>query len=450
LADQRRLEKNMRISTGMIFDLAVSNINKQTASLLHSSQQVSSGRRILTPSDDPVAAARALEVQQAQDITTQYTTNQSNAKSALGLSDASLSSINDLLTRVRELAVQGGNATLSSSDRQSIGHELTANFDQLLGLANTTDGAGQYLFSGYMGNAQPFAGTVANGVSYAGDSGQRLLQVSASRQLEVSDAGNDIFQRIANGNGFFATGYNANNVGTGVIGAGSVTDPAKWASTSNSGDLTVKFWVDTTGAIGAVNGTYYDLVDASTGHSLFTNAASASGAGGSYTHAYAAGQAISLSGLNAAFPPGDFGASVIITGTPASGDIFTISNKTPTQDIFKTLANLINVLTSSQDSTPAGQAALTSDIGFALTNLDQASNNILRVRSLIGSRLNEVDALDNTNSALSLQYQQTLSNLQDLDYAKAISDLTRNQTGLTAAQKTFQMTTQLSLFNYLP
>jgi flagellar hook-associated protein 3 FlgL len=434
----------------MIFDLAVSNINKQTASLLHSSQQVSSGRRILTPSDDPVAAARALEVQQAQDITTQYTTNQSNAKSALGLSDATLSSVSDVLTRVRELAVQGGNATLSSSDRQSIAHELTANFDQLLGLANTADGTGQYLFSGYMGNAQPFSGTVANGVAYAGDSGQRLLQVSASRQLGVSDSGSDIFQRIPIGNGYFATGYNANNGGTGVIGAGSVTDPAKWASTSNSGDLQVKFWVDTTGAIGAVNATYYDFVDASTGNSLFTNAASASGAGGSYTHAYVAEQSIPISGLDPAYIPGDFGASVIITGAPASGDVFTISNKIPTQDVFKTLSNLIDALSRSQDATPAGQASLANDIGFALTNLDQSSNNILRVRSLIGSRLNEVDALDNTNSALSLQYQQTLSGLQDLDYAKAISDLTRNQTNLTAAQKTFQMTAQLSLFNYLP
>lgn len=549
----------MRISTGMIFDLGVSAMNKQTASLLHLSQQVAAGRRILTPADDPVAAARALEVQQAQDITSQYTTNQSNAKSALGLSDANLSSVNDLLTRAKELTLEGANGTLSTSDRQSIANELSANFDQLMGLANSTDGTGQYLYSGYQGNTIPFAGSVTTGVTYAGDSGQRLLQVSASRQLGVSDSGSDIFQRIPNGNGFFATGLSVPNIntGTGVIDGGSVADPAKWNTLSNSGNLQVKFWSAPTGAqmvgsvdipvgglsltasnnqfnisvdggaplpvtvaapaaypdaaslaaavqtgidtalgtgkatvsIVTVNGanrlavtsnttpaptanvaltaasstntgkaalfgtpttgnTYYDLVDASTGKSLFTDAPSATAvAGSTYTHAYSPGVPITFSGL--AGPYGDFGASVTITGTPASGDVFTITKST-SQDIFTTLKNLITALSSPQAATPAGNAAFNNQIGFALTNLDQATNNVLRVRSLIGSRLGEVDALGNTNSALSLQYQQTLSNLQDLDYAKTYSDLTRNQTSLTAAQKSFQMTTQLSLFNYLP
>ncbi len=559
----------MRVSTGMIFDLGVSAMNKQTASLLHLSQQVATGRRILTPADDPVAAARALEVQQAQDITTQYTTNQSNAKSALGLSDATLSSVGDLLTRVKELTIQGGNGTLTTSDRQSIAHELSANFDQLMGLANSTDGTGQYLYSGYQGSTIPFSGSVATGVSYVGDSGQRLLQVSASRQLGVSDSGSDIFQRIPNGNGFFSTGLDATvaNTGTGVIDGGSISDPAKWNSVSNSGNLQVKFWtaptgaealgsVDipatglsiqtgvndkfnisidgssfatvtvTSGALGtgtpanlaaavqasinsnpviaglgksvtvsvvSVNGasrlavtsnatplttsnvtltaatgntgmsalfgtpttgtTYYDLVDMSTAPpaSLFLPPPAGNSTttfpGNTYTHAYSPGVPITFSGLAA--PYNDFGASVTITGTPASGDVFTVTKST-SQDIFTTLKNLITALSNPQAATAAGNAAFTNQIGFALTNLDQAANNVLRVRSLVGSRLSEVDALGNTNSALSLQYQQTLSNLQDLDYAKTYSDLTRNQTSLTAAQKSFQMTNQLSLFNYLP
>jgi flagellar hook-associated protein 3 FlgL len=443
----------MRISTGMMFDLGVSSINKQSASLLHLAQQVSSGRRILTPSDDPVAAARALEVQQAQDITSQYTTNQSNAKSALGLSDAALSSVGDLLNRVRQLAVYGGNGSLATSDRKSIADELTANFDQLLGLANSTDGTGQYLFSGYMGSTQPFAGTVANGVIYFGDSGQRLLQASASRQLQVSDAGNDVFMQIPGGNGYFATNYATTNTGTGVIDTGSITSPSTWNGLVDK-SYDIRFWKDP-----ATSTTYYDIVNTTTGSanigkSLLTGLAAASPPatfpGGLRT--YASGQAIQLKnqGTEPAF---DLGAYVTITGSPTSSgatpDTFTIT-PAASQDVFKTISNLIAALSSSQAATPAGNAALANQIGSALTNLDQANNNVLRIRSLVGSRLNEVDALGNTNSALSLQYQQTLSNLQDLDYAKAISDLTRNQTGLTAAQKTFQMTTQLSLFNYLP
>jgi flagellar hook-associated protein 3 FlgL len=68
---------------------------------------------------------------------------------------------------------------------------------------------------------------------------------------------------------------------------------------------------------------------------------------------------------------------------------------------------------------------------------------------MIGSRMAELESLDSVNQDLTLQYQQTLSNLQDLDYAKTISDMTRKQTDLEAAQKSFMQTSQLSLFNYL-
>jgi len=225
----------MRVSTGMIFDAGVSAINRQTASLLHLQQQVASGRRMLTPSDDPVSAARALEVTQARDVVAQFQENHNNGKSALGLEEAQLTSSGDLLTRVRELAVQAGNSHLAGSDRRAIAFELRARFDELIGIANATDGNGQYLFSGYMGSTKPFGGTVedvlaGNEVVYQGDDGQRRLQVSPTRFLEVSDSGNDVFKRIRNGNGQFVTGYAVNgsgvatNTGTGIVDAGSITD----------------------------------------------------------------------------------------------------------------------------------------------------------------------------------------------------------------------------------
>jgi len=444
----------MRISTSMIWDSGVATINAQTAALLHLQQQVSTGRRIVTPADDPVAAARALEVTQASDVNAQYKTNHDNTKSALGLEEAQLTSIGDLIGRARELTVQAGNSTLSASDRRSIATELRSRFDELLGLANATDGAGQYLFSGFMGSTKPFGGAVdqlnlaaANEVTYQGDDGQRRLQVSASRQLEISDSGNDVFKRIPNGNGYFSTGYTAANTGTGVIDAGSITDPAKWNSATNSKNLEVRFWVDAAGAVGPANATYYDLVDAATGNSLYTNTASTTGVGGTFSHVYTSNQPITFTGLNAAFAPQDFGATINISGAPASGDVFTLEASS-SQSIFKTLANLIGTLERGAGGV-AGSAKYSSDIGFALTNLDQANENILKVRAEIGSRLSEVDSLGSVNEDLNLQYQQTLSALQDLDYAKAISDLSRKQTDLEAAQKSFAKVTQLSLFNYI-
>ncbi|MDO9600938.1 MAG: flagellar hook-associated protein FlgL, partial [Rhodocyclaceae bacterium] len=249
----------IRVSTSMIFNAGVKAINTQTAALLHLQQQVASGRRILTPADDPVGAARALEVTQAKDVTAQYSINHDNAKSALGLEEVQLTSVNNIMARLKELTVQAGNSTLSASDRRGIAFELRARFDEFLGIANATDGTGQFIFSGYMGSTKPFGVSIdamisnpALEVDYQGDDGQRRLQVSPTRFLEISDSGNDVFNRIKNGNGYFATDYAAGNTGTGVIDAGKVGNPALWAAVPAAAkqNVEVRFWQDS-GVIGS-------------------------------------------------------------------------------------------------------------------------------------------------------------------------------------------------------
>ena len=438
----------MRVSSGMIFDAGVASINRQTASLLHLQRQVASNRRILAPSDDPVAAARALEVTQASDVAAQFKQNQNYANSALGLEEVQLGSAGDILARVRELAVQAGNASLAASDRKAIATELRARFEEVLGVANATDGTGNHIFAGFMSAATPFGGTVESILSgaeigYVGDDGQRKLQLSPTRFLEVSDSGSEVFKRIRNGNGYFATGYAAGNTGTGIVDSGNITDPAKWNALV-ARNFSINFSVDTV-AVPPV--TYYDIVDTASGNSKLTGLApvlpptAATG-----QRVYQSGQPIILKnqGIEPAF---DFGGSVLITGAPANGDSFSIAPSS-SQSVFATLAHLIGAL-EAPAGTPAANAKLGSEIGFALTNLDQSTDNILRVRAQVGSRMNEIESLGKLNEDLDLQYQQTLSDLQDLDYARAISDLTRKQTDLQAAQQSFVKISQLSLFNYL-
>lgn len=428
----------MRVSSGMIFNAGVASIQKQTSSLLHTQQQVASGRRILTPADDPVAAARALEVEQARGTNALYQTNQKAAGETLGLEEGRLLSVGELIQSVRTLAVQGGGGALSDNDRRSIAGELRQRFDELIGLANATDGSGQYLFSGYMGDTKPFSGSVASGVAYAGDEGQRRLQVSASRQVAVSDSGSDIFMRIRNGNGSFVTSVTATNAGSGVIDAGTVSDPAKWNAAGNSKNFTLRFAVSAT--LPAV--TTYDIIDNGSGNSLLTGAAPGAAP---YPRVFTPGQAIVLKSQGAE-PTFDFGAQVVIEGNPASGDTFDI-DASASQSLFATLANLIDALEAS--SAGSGSTLLANRIGFALTDLDQAQENLLRVRAGIGARMNEVDSLANAGEDLNLNYEETLSRLRSLDYAEAISRLTQEQGYLEAAQKSFLRVTDLSLFNYV-
>jgi flagellar hook-associated protein 3 FlgL len=413
----------MRISTNMIFDAGVSSINQQTAATLKLYQQLSTGRRIVTPADDPVGAAQALQAQQSKDINTQFATNLDNANSALGLEDTQLSTLNDVLGRIQQLTVQAGNSTLTKTDRSAIAVELRARFSDLVGIANATDGTGQYLFSGYKGSTQPFSGSVdgllaaaANDISYLGDDGQRTLAVSPSTQLAISDSGTDVFMRVAAGNGYFTTDYAGGNTGSGTISTGTVTDPVAWSNYANK-PLTVSFSV----VAGVTN---YTVTD-----SAATVVA---------TGAYVPDQAITPAGL---------GISFTLSGTPALTDTFTVAASS-SQSVFRTLADLIGTLESTTTGT-AANAKYQVDIANALVNLGQANDNIRRVRAAVGSRFSEATSLQSLNGDLDLQYAQTLSTLQDLDYAKAISDLTKKQTQLEAAQKSFSAVSKLSLFNYI-
>lgn len=425
----------------MIFDAGLSGISRQTTSMLKLQQQLASERRMLVPSDDPVAAARSLEVAQAGEIVAQFRQNQNHAMAALGIQEVQLTGAGDVLVRVRELAEQSRNSTLSPSARKGIATELRAHFDRLLGLANATDGAGNHIFSGFMGSTMPFGGSVDNiigggEVAYQGDDGQRLLQVSPSRFIEVSDSGNDVFRRITSGNGHFATDYADGNTGTATVNAGAVTDPAAWQA-APARNVAVEFTV--TAGI-----TTYDLVDTVSGQSLLTGGMAPAPVANQ--RSFQPGQPIVLKSQGAE-PAFDLGGSVTISGVAADGDSFSIA-PSRAQSVFATIAHLIGALESST-ATPAASAKFNNDVDSAVTNLAHAGESIMHARSRIGSRMNEIESLASLTDDLGLQHRQTLSALQDVDYAKVITELTRKQANLEAAQLSFVRISQLSLFKLL-
>ena len=429
----------MRISTSMIYDQGVNSINQQYGDLVKLQQQLSTGRRVLTPADDPIASARALQVAQSQSVNAQYMLNGQHAQSSLELEESVLTQVTGLLQDARVLAVNAGNPSLSDSDRTSLAVDLQGRYAQLLGLANTTDGNGLYLFSGYKGTTQPFSETGSGGVSYNGDQGQRRVQVSASRQIAVSSSGAEVFQLIKSGNGTFATAAAGINTGTGIVSQGVVLDAALWNAAGNNQDFTIRF--DVTGGA-----TTYDIVDNVTGNSLLTDAAAA--ADGPYPRSYTSGATIDLKNQGAE-PAFDYGVSLSIRGDPADGDSFGVKPSSTQQDIFSTLNALITALNTPVSGSSAGNTRLTNDLNTALSNLDLALDNVLSVRATVGATLKEIDAHRATGEDLDLQYSGTLSDLQDLDYAKAISDMTLKQSSLEAAQQSFLRVQGLSLFNYL-
>lgn len=402
----------MRISTNTIYETGTNLMLQQQETLIKTQQQLSTGRRILTPSDDPISAARVLSITQAESLNKQYSVNRTSANSSLGLEENVLRKVTSLLQDIHSSTVYAGNASLTDTDRKILATELRSQLESLVGLANTTDEKGQFLFSGYQASTKPFVQTGLN-VQYAGDQGQRLNQVGPARQIAVSDSGTDIFNRIKNGNSVFTTAADALNTGSGIIDVGSVITPSSLTGDNYEITFTVAAGVTT-----------YNIIDITTGLPV------------SLTNAYVSNNVINFNGMQ-----------LSIKGNPANGDKFTVSPSS-NQSIFKTVGNLITALETPSSGQPGG-TRLANSLNTTLQTINNSLEHILAKQASIGARLREIETLESVGSDLSIQFEQLLSQLQDVDFAKAASDLQRRQLYLEAAQQSYIKISGLSIFNYI-
>lgn len=193
----------MRVSTSMMFQTTSSQISKLQAEKFKTEQQVTQNQKVLVPSDDPVASARALNLSQTDALNTQYTTTRNNARSSLDNVSSKLSQVNELFIDVRTKVISAANGSYSSKERVNMASELQEQLDQLVGYANETDSQGDYLFSGFKYTTKPFDKDENGNIVYNGDQGERTLQVDSGRQLGISLPGSSIFQ--GNGEDAFKT-----------------------------------------------------------------------------------------------------------------------------------------------------------------------------------------------------------------------------------------------------
>jgi flagellar hook-associated protein 3 FlgL len=406
----------MRISTNTIFETATRQLGTLQSGMARTQMQLATNRRMLSAADDPIASARAIEVFQSQSMNEQFETNRLNARSSLLEVEQVLDGTDELVLEMQTLMIQAGNGVLSATERNLIATEMEGRLADLFGLANTTDSAGGYLFSGYKTTTEPFTRTAA-GANYHGDQGQRQLQVGSARQLAISDSGSAIFENNPTGNGRFATLPAAANTGTGVISSGSVVDGTQLTGH----DYTVDFSVTGTPAT-----TTYTVNDNSSTPATVVQSAVP----------YVSGNQIAFDGM-----------VFDIKGAPANGDQFSVK-PSEKKSVFATMTELIAIVRSPATD-DAGQAALANGLNKANENLKAVLDNVLTVRASVGSRLKELDQLDNLGGDLEVHYAATLSDLQDLDTVKAISLFSQQKLTLEAAQKSFQSLASLSLFNYM-
>jgi flagellar hook-associated protein 3 FlgL len=406
----------LRISTSATFNTGTNQLNTLQSAIARTQMQLSTNKRNLTAADDPIASARALEVTQSQSMNTQFATNRSNANASLSLVDKTLGDVTGQIQDIQTLIVTAGNGGYDASNREALATELEGRLTDLIGLANTADGTGGYLFSGYASTTQPFSKT-PTGASYQGDQGQRMLQVGSARKMAISETGSAIFEAIPTGNGRFTTTAAGANTGSGIVSPGAVVDSTQ--VTGHSYDI--KFGVTGTPAV-----TTYTVTDKTASPPVDVLA----------NQPYTEGATIAFGGM-----------SMDVKGAPADGDSFSVAPSAK-QSVFTTITDLIKTLRAPANGS-SGKAALANGLNTASSNMKNALDNVLTVQASVGSRMKELDNLDSTGDDLNIQYQTTLGDLQDLDMVKAISLFAQQQQTLQAAQMSFKTMSGLSLFNYI-
>ncbi|MEM1144663.1 MAG: flagellar hook-associated protein FlgL [Pseudomonadota bacterium] len=398
-----------RISTIQIFQQGVTAILARQAEVSRTQQQLATGERISSPSDDPAGAVQILDIEEDLRQIDQFQRNAVQAEQQLALSDTTLGEVSSVIQRVRELTIQANNATQSAADRSLISSEIQARLEELVALANTRDASGEYIFAGFQAETQPFSRS-GNTVSYAGDDGQRFLRIAAGTQVAVRDTGSRVFLSVPSGNGEFDFSVDG-NLGTATVGTIS----------SNGAFVRDDYTITFIQAL-PTDPITYEVRDS----------AAALVSGGTYE----AGATIDFAG-----------ASVTVTGEPADGDTIDI-DATPNQSLFETVGEIVAALNQSVD-TAASDAEVNTGLSSALINLDQALGNVAAVRSEVGARLNRIDSQQEINADFNLQLETTLTNVRDLDYTEAISRLNAQLLALQAAQQTYVQTQGLSLFNFI-
>lgn len=412
----------MRVSTLQTHHLGVNAILDNQANVQKTQQQISSGRRVLTPADDPVAATKILQLRQDIAQRKQYEQNMNAADNRLKLEDATLESINKYIIKVRELTIKAGDGSYNITDRQVVAKELSQIQKALADLFNTRDANDEYIFAGFKGTQPPYVQNRSGRYEYKGDEGQRFLTINTSTTVATGDTGKETFEDVKATKGTFYLEQNPKNKGNARISAGFVTDQEKYDKL-NHDNLIITFNPES------------DAIPPSRNYTV-RRASDNRIVDGMSKVPYTDGKGINVAGINFA-----------IYENPQPGDSF-IAKSSSKQSISDTVHRLIDGLNRLGDN-PDDSKVLKTLLADSNKNILNAQASVSETRTQVGARLNVIQRNRDLSADVKLVNQGILSKLQDVDFAEAVSRLTLQVTLLEAAQKSYGTISRLSLFNEL-
>ncbi|MCF2847165.1 flagellar hook-associated protein FlgL [Pseudoalteromonas sp. ACER1] len=418
----------MRLSNNLMYQSSVNKILEGQQGVANAQERVTTGKKYLSTSESPSAYSQAALYTNKIQTNEQYTKNINQLNGRLETEESILQSINTTIQAAQELAIRAGSGAMSNDDLKSIASELSELQKSLVSLMNSQSEDGKYIFSGYQDTTQTYSFNSNTGqYDYQGDQGQHSVTIAQGVNVKSSDNGFSAFENV--------------NARLNVV--------------DNEGTIT--------GSITAQSTVYVkNQADFDKFHKAnFDLDPTATAADNSF-------QVELVAGVN----PGDPDTYVINDGygnpvTPAvtgefigepieyAGMEFKLEGKAPgtfefeleaphKENVLNTMQNLITSLNSSL----AGDE-LNDALADGLDQLQSASEQVVFTQASLGARMNLVESVTDSNSAIDINNKSSKSNLVEVDMAEAISDLTRHETALQASQATFGRLANLTLFDYL-
>lgn len=402
----------MRISNNQIFDRAINGVIDNQIGLSETQLQLSTGKKLITPSDDPVGAASVLRLTEELDQITQYNRNNNLLQNSLSQEEAILTNVTNTTNRARTLVIQAGNGINSSEDRAAIAGELEQIRDEIFDLMNSQDANGNYIFAGNQSDSPAFrfdATATGNRYIFQGDDGQSEKQLSNNVTVADGDSGKEVFENVL----------------------------ARLTGTVTGGTATASIKVAQQGAFDTFHKANYDAVTAA--NNVFTG--TINGAATQITFNDPAATTVNFtSGEPFTFQ----GVEFTVNGGAGNTVEFTLA-----QPEKKNLAVTLDEISRALNDPNVTGNALQEALNDALVGLDNGMKRVSNTVASIGGRINIAESVFESNLDLEIANKAARSEIEDVDYAEAISELSKQETALQAAQQTFGRVTSLSLFDFL-
>lgn len=410
-----------RLGTANMYDNALRNLGTRQTNLSNLQENLTSGKRVVRASDDPVSAAQAERaINRLARIQTEQRALETQ-RNAIAQAESALGDAVDLVQNFRELVVNAGSAALTPNDRNTIANQLQGLREQLLEVANRKDTNGVPLLSALGSALAPFLGPLSSSPDY---SFEGLPGQTASSGVSIPNTldGEAAFMFDPQRDGVYTAGVSAipssRSLNTTAV---TPVDP----SLVTGDNYTITFSAVGPGATPGTTTATYTLTNTTTG------AVSPAVVVPDYPTDKPVTIAItSIPGL-----------SFDIKGNPATGDTITLQ---PSPSMFSTLDNAIRDIRSAPDSNAAAQA-----VGQALGNMDIGLERLHNMRGYAGELLNRADRITGDQEKRSIQLEGDRSRAEDLDMIQGISDFQNQQVGYEAALKSYAQVQKLSLFNFI-